>query len=428
MNESLRRGSAWMIGGRVAALIFQAIYFVLMGRTLGSREYGAFVGVVALVAVLTQFSSLGMEMVLLRDVSRDRARFGAAWGAALRMAAGGFVLLLLIALAFGHIFLSPGLRLLIPWIAVSDGLFGKAAQMAGRAFQSVGQMRVMAQLTAAMNAGRAALAAVLFAWVRWYGGRASALTWAHIYWTAPLLVGTIACILVTTRLGPPRWQSMRWRDWSEGFSFLLSNSSISLYNDIDKTILVSFGQTFGAGIYSAAYRIADVASAPLYSVYAAVSPRLFRAGSQGVEQAHALSRRILWRMSLYGAAAAAALFFGAPLIPLVFGPSFAESVPALRWLCLLPLLRVLHYAWGTTITASASQWNRTATQIAAAALNLALCARMIPRWSWQGAAWASLLTDGSLVALSWIVLCRIRHVRRSGIQSALLMAQPPVGR
>ncbi|HTW44196.1 MAG TPA: oligosaccharide flippase family protein [Acidobacteriaceae bacterium] len=411
-SESLRRGSAWMIAGRTAALGFQAVYFVLMGRVLGSREYGAFVGVVALVAVLSQFSSLGMEMVMLRDVSRDRARFAAAWGAALRMAAIGFVALLLIALAFGHIFLNPGLRLLIPWIAVSDGLFGKAAQLAGRAFQSVGQIRVMAQLTAAMNAGRALLAAALFAYVHW-GGHADALVWARIYWIAPFVVGLVSFALVTARLGWPRWEPMHRRDWSEGLSFSLSNSSISLYNDIDKTFLVSLGQTFAAGIYGAAYRVADMATVPLYSVYAAATPRLFRAGGEGVEQAHALSGRILRRTSLYGVAAAAALFFGAPLVPWLFGPSFAESVPALRWLALLPLLRVLHYAWGTTITASASQWNRTATQIAAATLNLALCAWMIPRWSWQGAAWASLLTDGSLAALSWMVLSRVRGVQRS---------------
>jgi O-antigen/teichoic acid export membrane protein len=413
MTESLRRGSAWMIAGRTQALAFQAVYFVLMGRVLGSREYGAFVGVVALVAVLSQFSSLGMEMVMLRDVSRDRARFPVAWGGALRMAAAGFVVLLLIAIAFGHFFLSPGLRLLVPWIAVSDGLFGKAAQLAGRAFQSVGNMRIMAQLTAAMNAGRALLAAALFAYVHWYGGHADALVWAHIYWIAPLLIGGAACALVTTSLGAPRFEALRLRDWSEGLSFSLSNSSISLYNDVDKTLLVSLGQTFAAGIYGAAYRVADVATAPLYSVYAAATPRLFRAGGEGVEQAHALSNRILRRTLLYGFAAAAALFFGAPLLPLLFGPSFAESVPALRWLSLLPLLRVLHYAWGTTITASASQWNRTVTQIAAAALNLALCAWMIPRWSWQGAAWASLLTDGSLAVLSWVVLRKIRRMRRA---------------
>ncbi|HET8636409.1 MAG TPA: polysaccharide biosynthesis C-terminal domain-containing protein, partial [Acidobacteriaceae bacterium] len=111
----------------------------------------------------------------------------------------------------------------------------------------------------------------------------------------------------------------------------------------------------------------------------------------------------------YGLAAAVALYFGAGLLPLLFGPSFQESVTALRWLCLLPLLRVLHYAWGTTITASASQWYRTATQATAAVLNLGLCAWMIPLWSWKGAAWASLLTDGLLAVLSWVVVSALRR-------------------
>ncbi|MFZ0662711.1 MAG: oligosaccharide flippase family protein [Acidobacteriaceae bacterium] len=408
MSDGLRRGSAWMIAGQIAALGFQAIYFVLMGRTLGSREYGAFVGVVALVAVLNQFSSCGMEMILLRNVSRDRASFARTWGTALRVSVLGFVALLVVAMGLGRVFLRADLLLLVPWIAVSDGLFGKMVQLAARALQGAGQLRAMAKLTAAMNLGRAILAGAVFAYGRWWGGRVDALLWARVYWIAPLVVGGIACWVVTARFGWPRFERMQLRDWSEGFSFSLSNSSISLYNDVDKTFLVKLGQTFAAGIYGAAYRVADVASAPLYSIYAAATPRLFRAGGAGVERAHALSNRILLRTLFYGVGASAALFFGAGLLPKLFGPSFAESVTALRWLCLLPLLRVLHYAWGTTITASASQWYRTATQAGAAALNLGLCAWMIPIWSWQGAAWASLVTDGSLAVLSWVVLRRIR--------------------
>jgi O-antigen/teichoic acid export membrane protein len=105
--------------------------------------------------------------------------------------------------------------------------------------------------------------------------------------------------------------------------------------------------------------------------------------------------------------AAAGLWFAAPLVPLVFGASFHESVAALRWLCLLPVLRALHYAWGTAITASASQWNRTARQFGAAAFNLILNFLLIPRWSWRGAALASLLTDGFLAAASHVVLARL---------------------
>jgi O-antigen/teichoic acid export membrane protein len=102
----------------------------------------------------------------------------------------------------------------------------------------------------------------------------------------------------------------------------------------------------------------------------------------------------------------------APLLPVAFGASFRESVSTLRWLCLLPILRALHYAWGSAITGSASQWNRTATQFAAAALNLGLNFALIPRYSWRGAAAASLLTDAALALFSWLVLARLLRRER----------------
>src|SRR5271168_4597715 len=106
-EQSIRSGSLWMIGSQFVSMALQAVYFVLMGRTLGSREYGAFVGVVALVAVLAQFSSVGMEMILLRNVSRDRNSFAVTWGSALRITGCGFLILLGVASLFGRLVLRP---------------------------------------------------------------------------------------------------------------------------------------------------------------------------------------------------------------------------------------------------------------------------------------------------------------------------------
>ena len=416
-EHRLLHGSAWIVSGQFISMGFQATYFVLMGRTLGSREYGAFVGVVALVALLTQFSSAGMEMILLRNVSRDRKSFASTWGNALLITACGFVLLLAAAWLIGSLTLRPQFRALIPWIALSDALFGKVVQLASRAFQGAGEMSYCARLTAFVYAARAALAAALYLYARYWGGHPDAYTWARIYWLAPFAVSIVAFWLITSQLGWPRFSRLRLRDLSEGLSFSFSNSSISAYNDIDKTFLVSLGQTYAAGIYSAAYRVVDVATAPLYGIYTAATPRLFREGARSVGHASAQSRRLLLRTIPYGLAVAAALYFAAPLLPRLFGASFQGSVAALRWLCLLPLLRVFHYAWGTTITASASQWNRTATQFGAAALNLLLNFLLIPRWSWQGAAVASLLTDGSLAISSRFVLWRIQR-REAGVHDA----------
>jgi O-antigen/teichoic acid export membrane protein len=421
-EQGILKGSLWIIFGQFLSMALQAVYFVLMGRTLGSREYGAFVGVVALVALLSQFSSLGMEMILLRNVSRDRASFAATWGNALRISGCGFVVLLAVASIIGRLTLRPELLALIPWIALSDALFGKLVQLASRAFQGAGEMRYCAKLATSVYAGRALLAAVLCLYVHRAHTMPDAYMWARIYWLAPFVTAVVAFCLVTARLGWPRFERIRLRDLSEGLSFSFSNSSISAYNDIDKTFLVSLGQTYAAGIYSAAYRVIDAVTAPLYGIYTAATPRLFRAGGRSVGDAHIQTRRLLLRTVPYGVAVAVGLYLGAGLLPQLFGPSFRGSVTVLRWLCLLPLLRVLHYAWGTTITASASQWNRTAIQLGAAGLNLLLNFLLIPRWSWQGAAVASLITDGLLAVSSGVVLRHIQRRERSGVQPALVTA------
>jgi O-antigen/teichoic acid export membrane protein len=415
-EESLRQGSLWMISGQGVSIAAQALYFILIGRTLGSREYGAFIGVVALVAALGQFSSLGMEMILVRNISRDRASFAPTWGQSLTILAGGFLVLLGVAMVFAHFVLRPGLRTLVPWIALSDGLLGKLVQLASRAFQGAGRLAWTARLSALTNLCRAATAALVWAWARAHGIHPTAHFWASIYWLSTLTVALAAAVIVTAQLGTPRFRHIRVRDLSEGLSFSVAGSSVSVYNDVDKTFLVSLGQTSAAGIYSAAYRIVDVATMPIYSIYAAAAPRFFRIGAAGAAAAAAFSNKTLKRTLPYAAIASAAMWLAAPLVPLAFGPSFRESVEALRWLCLLPVFRALHYGWGSAITGAASQWNRTATQFGAAALNVALDFLLIPRWSWRGAAAASLLTDGALAIASYGVLAWL--IRREAAATA----------
>lgn len=413
--ESLKQGALWMISGQGVSIAAQAVYFILIGRTLGSREYGAFVGVVALVTALSQFSSLGMEMILVRNVSRDRNSFATTWGQSLAILLAGFVVLLAAAMLFAHFALRPDLRTLVPWIALSDGLLGKLVQFASRAFQGAGRLAWTARLSALTNVCRTATAALLWIWARTHSLHPTAHLWARVYWLSTLAVAIVAAVVITAQLGAPRFRRIRGRDLSEGLSFSVSGSSISIYNDIDKTFLVSLGQSAAAGIYSAAYRVVDVATIPIYSVYAAAAPHFFRRGESGVRAASTLARRTLRHTLPYAALASGTMLLVAPLLPIAFGPGFRESESALRWLCLLPVLRALHYAWGSAITGSASQWNRTATQFAAAALNLTLNFALIPRYSWRGAAAASLLTDAALALFSWLVLA---HLLRRQTHSA----------
>jgi len=63
---------------------------------------------------------------------------------------------------------------------------------------------------------------------------------------------------------------------------------------------------------------------------------------------------------------------------------------------------------------------RLAAQAVAAAANFGMNLYLIPRFSWQGAAFASLLTDGGLGVLSWAVLWMLQ--RREQLRAGLVTA------
>ncbi len=410
-----------MLSGNGASIALQALYFLCMGRLLGASDYGAFVGLVALVNILSQFSSLGMDMVVLRTIARDREAYAATFGRALFVTVSGAGLLLgawllaacvpfcarLVPLHWRPLFA------LLPFLLLSDALCGRLTQLCSRALQGAELARWSAKLLALMNALRAVSALGLYLASSHFQVHVSVALWVRVYCFASLLSVSTALGLVIRFLGLPRWASITRTQLLEGLSFSFSSSSISVYNDLDKTMLVSYGMLSAAGIYTAAYRVVDVVSTPIISLFAAASPRLFRRGSQLGASAALLSANGLLRWAVpFGLVAAPLLALGATAMPHLFGHSFAGSVAAVRFLCLLPLLRALHYAWGTAITSCSTQWLRTFAQAGSAVLNLCLNLVLIPRWGWQGAAAASLLTDGSL-ALATFVMLRLLVARQA---------------
>jgi O-antigen/teichoic acid export membrane protein len=125
---------------------------------------------------------------------------------------------------------------------------------------------------------------------------------------------------------------------------------------------------------------------------------------EGLKEAAALSQRLERRSLAFSLVVATGLFVLAPLIPRFAGQSFAGADVALRWLCLIPVFRSVHEIAGGALTGAGLQRYRTATQVVAVVLNLLLNLWLIPRYSWRGAAWSSLATDGALCAMNWTVL------------------------
>jgi O-antigen/teichoic acid export membrane protein len=398
----LLRNTIWMFMGQGMRQLLRAVYFLIIPRALGVDQYGLFVGVTSLAAILAPFATLGIGNLLVKNVSRDRKVFAEYWGNSLLMSAISGAALIGFMMGISKL-LIPGK---FPWlmvfvVAISDLLFTKVADVASQAFQAYDMMGKSAQLNVISSLSRVVGAIVLVAVYH----RSNAVTWSWFYLAASILTTFIAMRWVNRQLDHPVLALWRIKpELLEGCYFSVSLSSQSIYNDIDKTMLVQLSTLDGAGIYAAAYRLIDVAFLPVRSLLWAMYPSFFRHGQAGIGASTKYARRLLPRALAYSLLACVALFVAAPIVPHLLGAEYARTTVALRWLSPLPLLKTLHYFVADSLTGAGRQGLRTAVQVCVAVFNVLLNLWLIPAYSWRGAAWSSLASDGMLAVSLWIVV------------------------
>ncbi len=415
------KNTLWMLIGHGLRTILQAAYFILLARAVGAAGYGAFIGVSALVAILAPFASLGSGNILVKHVARDPSVFDKYWGNALllTLVSGG---MLLAALLVTSRFALPSsiAMLLIVTIGVADLLLTRLADISGQAYQAVQRLGRTAQLQVLGNLSRLGGVVALILVTREH----TPGQWGVFYLASAALSTALSVWLVCRELGRPRLAIGRMReDFVEGFYFSVGLSAASIYNDIDKTMLARLSTLDSAGIYGAAYRLIDISFAPVRSLLFAAYARFFQHGVSGVRGSLKFAMRLVPPAAAYGALAGMVLFFAAPVVPWVLGAEYHDSVSAIRWLALLPLFRTLHLFAADTLTGAGFQGLRSALQVFVAVFNVGINFWLIPAYSWVGAAWSSLLSDGMLMVCLWAVVWRLACDPRPAAQTCPLTVQ-----
>lgn len=413
-HSSLARNSGWMLLGQGLSIISQAVYFIFLGRFLGSTQYGIYVGAFAMVSLLSQYSTLGSCYVFLRYVSPDPKQFQLYWGnIVVTTFTLGSLFVALITWVGPHLAHSDSWALLL-CVALGDCLCAQFATAAGFVFQTFEKMRITAGLNLSVNLLRMFLAGLML----WRLHHGTAWQWAVASLIVSSLAACIGLVVVTRLYGMPAFSSRLLRQRTgEGFVFAASYSTTSVYNNVDKAMLGHYGMDAANGVYTMAYRVIDVCTTPILSIHLAASSRLFRKGVDGIRSTAKYSTRIVRRTAPLALLCTVAMLLAAPVIPHLLGKGFSESVTAVRWLCLLPVFRSFQLSAGEAVTAAGYQKLRLGSQAAAAAFNFGINLYLIPHYSWRGAAWSSLATDAMLAILNWAVLLWL--ISESGLPNAV---------
>jgi O-antigen/teichoic acid export membrane protein len=409
-GSTLARNSAWMFMGQGLSVLVQGGYFFVLARLLGSLQYGVLVGSIALVMMFSQYSNFGSGLIFMRYVSLDRKSFPLYWGN-----------ILFTTLTFGCI-LVVGVHLGAPWLmgrgnrgilttlAIGEFLGAQLVVAISQIFQAFEQMRITATLSLLTNLSRLVVAVILFLEFH----RISAWQWAYASMGVALCAAVVSVVMVIRKFGKPVFNPrLALRRAGEGFIFAISGTTTSAYNDLDKAMLGHYGMNAANGIYTMAYRVVDISYMPARSIYNAAFPRFFQLGAGGLTATSRLAVRLVRKTTVLCLLAAVGMFMCAPLIPFLAGHGFDESVFALRWLCLIPLFRSLHMCAGDALAGVGLQPYRLGAQTVAALGNFGLNLYLIPHFSWRGAAAASLMTDGGLAVMCWLLLFGLRARERS---------------
>ena len=172
----------------------QGFYFIVLARLLGTMQYGLLAGAVALVAVVSQYSTFGSGLLFLRYVSPEHSRFRLYWGNILMSTVLlGTLLVVAIRLSGRWLVGAASVPLLFP-IAIGDCLFAQLGNAAGQVFQTFEKMKFSAAITLVGSVSRCLIAVAMLVVL----GRASAWQWA-IASLAVSAISTCAAVAIVTR-------------------------------------------------------------------------------------------------------------------------------------------------------------------------------------------------------------------------------------
>ena len=409
-KSTLARNTGWMLLGQGIRLAIQAGYFIIIARSLGVREYGAFAAVVAMVAILSPFVGLGSGNLIVQNVSRDRALLEECFGNGVLMILATGLLGVGIVIAICRWMLPASIPLaVILMVALADLIFYRQILLVAGAFQALERLDKTAQLNVLISSLRFIGIAATVGVVR----HPTAELWSFVYAGTTGVALAIALLLARTVVRSVKFAPKRIKsELIEGLYYSGGLSAQTIYNDVDKTMLARLSTLGANGIYSAAYRLIDVAFIPVSAVIYAAYPGYFRYSKGEVQGPYQYAKRLLPHPIGFSLLAFGGLLIGAPLIPKVLGAEYLRTVEALRWLSILPLLKAVHYFFADALSGAGYQGLRMCLQILVAVFNVLVNLWIIPAYSWRGAAWSSLASDGSLALLMWITISTLRRRQR----------------
>jgi O-antigen/teichoic acid export membrane protein len=394
--------SGWLLGERLVRLLLALIVSAWVARHLGPSQFGEIAYAVALLAIWQAASTLGLEAIVVRDVSRDISAAGVVLGTAWRLRvfaafagwAGAVVTAATLQPSNGQ-----GIALVAllgaSLVFLTSDLIDQWFQSQTRSRQTVGLKIAAYLLSAAVKVGLILASAPLWTFV-------AALLFEQAAVAAAL------GLAYRRSPSPVRWQ-WGWlkakQMMADALPLMLAGLSVVVYTRIDQLILRSIAGEYELGLFSAVLPISQAWHILPMTVCASFLPRMSVLKTTDPVRYMLRMRQLFSAMVWCGAfAAGATALFASTLVHLLLGPAYHAAVDVLRWHALSNVFVFLGVAQSVAIVSDGSSRIALLRTLFGAAVSVAMNLALVPHWGAMGAAWSAVASQFCAAVLSNVVL------------------------
>jgi O-antigen/teichoic acid export membrane protein len=395
------RNTIVVLSAKVIARLIALVTVLYMIRKLGQEGYGTFALLVNLTAIVSVVLDLGFNVLFVREGARRHDEIQRylrnVMSVRLFMSIASLLLLAVVVFAFGQgALLVPGFVLMVLTSYSSllrNGLYA-VQQLGYEAIAVVLESAVLLLLI--LYGGMTNQGVVYYVWAY-----AAQYAFSCVYFSIVLAAKRIA--LIGWQLEVPLMREWFWK----GLPFALTFVLTILYFRIDQPLIVAFKGLGQAGLYAAAYKpIESLLFVPitfLSIVFPVLSVYYRERRSDLLDAVNRFYKGLLlmgWPMSV------GIFVLAHPLTPLLLGHGFLASEPAMRILALALGIAFVNNAFIGALNASDRQSSFTWAAGWSVLANLVLNVILIPLYGYQGASWATVMTELVLAIVGWILTAR----------------------
>ena len=408
------RGGGLRVGGYVAGALLAAATSVVLLRYLSVGDFGAYVTVMSLVAVVAGITEAGIGLVAQREwiaAGGERPRreiVSAVVGMRLAATPVG----VLVALGFGALAGYDG-RLLAGIALAGAGLV--ISNVAASLTVPLGAQLRLGAITLAELARAAAIMVALVVIVV-AGGSLAALFLSQIAGGVAMLAVTIAALGGAAVLRP----SFEWRRWRPLLAAAAPVAAAAVVNVIYLRLLVVLMSLMAdpveTGLFATSYRILEIFAGIPALMMGAAFPILAHAGGDDEPRlAYALQRMIEAGLLACGAIVLVLVAAGEPIIVLLGDEKYRGAGPVLQVQVLALVGIFLTQAWALALVAVHRQRALITVNVVALVTALVGGALLIPPFGEMGAAVAAVVGELVLAGTCALMLMRARPALRPSL-------------